>query len=88
MRDDDILAYKNPSKEAAKGVLTEILQDGAQHLLAEAIEAEVVAHLSHYSNDHLEDGRLPVARNGYLPERLVQTGIGDVTVCYCKSAKG
>lgn len=80
MSEDNILAYKNPSKEAGKDLLTEILRDGAQRLLASAIEAEVAAHLSDYSNDRLEDGRLSVVRNGYLPERLVQTGIGDVAV--------
>jgi len=80
MSENNILAYKNPSKEAGKDFLTEILRDGAQRLLAEAIEAEVAAHLSHYSNDRLEDGRLSVVRNGYLPERVVQTGIGDVAV--------
>ena len=30
--------------------------------------------------DHLDDGRQAVVRNGYLPERTVQTGIGDVSV--------
>ena len=80
MREDNILAYKNPSKEAAKDHLTEVLRDGAQRLLASAIEAEVAEHLSLYSNDRLEDGRRSVVRNGYLPERFVQTGIGDVAV--------
>ncbi len=28
----------------------------------------------------LEDGRAGVVRNGYLPEREIQTGIGPVTV--------
>ena len=80
MSEDNILAYKNPIKEAGKDHLTEILREGAQRLLASAIEAEVAAHLSLYSDDRLKDGRRSVVRNGYLPERLVQTGIGDVAV--------
>ena len=34
MSESNILAYKNPRKEAAKDHLTEILRDGAQRLLA------------------------------------------------------
>ncbi|AVZ81315.1 hypothetical protein DBV23_02815 [Edwardsiella ictaluri] len=29
---------------------------------------------------HLPDGRQAVVRNGYLPERTIQTGIGDVNI--------
>ena len=58
-------------------VLTEILRDGARRLLAEAIEAEVAAWIDAHA--HLKDdaGRRQVVRNGHLPERTIQTGIGD-----------
>ena len=36
--------------------------------------------LEQYADRTLEDGRRAVVRNGYLPERTVQTGIGDVEV--------
>ena len=60
--------------------LTEILQAGARKLLAQAIDAEVEAFLASY--EHLKDqnGRARIVRNGYLPERDIQTGIGPVTV--------
>jgi putative transposase len=61
-------------------VLTEILRDGARRMLAEAIEAEVVAWIDAHA--HLKDaaGRQQVVRNGHLPERTIQTGIGEIPV--------
>jgi putative transposase len=61
-------------------VLTEILRDGARRLLAEAIEAEVAAWIDAHA--HLKDdaGRRQVVRNGHLPERAIQTGIGEIDV--------
>ncbi len=60
--------------------LTEVLRDGAQRLLASAIEAEVEAHLAAHRDLKLPDGRQRVVRHGTLPEREVQTGIGAVKV--------
>jgi putative transposase len=61
-------------------VLTEILRDGARRLLAEAITAEVTAWIDAHA--HLKDqaGRRQVVRNGHLPERTLQTGIGPIAV--------
>jgi putative transposase len=61
-------------------VLTELLRSGARRLLAEAVEAEVAAWID--ARAHLKDeaGRRQVVRNGYLPEREIQTGLGDVEV--------
>ena len=64
----------------SQDVLTDILRAGAQRLLASAIEAEVTAWIDEHS--HLKDlaGRQQVVRNGHLPERTIQTGIGPVDV--------
>jgi putative transposase len=61
-------------------VLTDILRDGARRLLAEAIQAEVADWIDAHA--HLKDqaGRQQVVRNGHLPERTIQTGIGPVEV--------
>src|SRR3954462_1778654 len=61
-------------------VLTELLRDGARRLLAEAIETEVAAWIDAHA--HLKDaaGRQQVVRNGHLPERTIQTGIGEIEV--------
>ena len=60
--------------------LTEVLRQGAQRLLVQAIEAEEETLLSTYADARDEHGRQAVVRNGYLPERQVQTGIGAVPV--------
>jgi putative transposase len=65
---------------AAKDALTDILRDGARRLLAEAVEAEVADWIG--SHAHLKDeaGRRQVVRNGHLPGRTIQTGLGDLEV--------
>ena len=64
----------------SQDVLTEILRDGAKRLLAEAIQAEVADWIG--SHAHIKDvtGHRQVVRNGYLPERTIQTGLGDIQV--------
>src|SRR4051794_19313511 len=61
-------------------VLTDLLRVGAGRLLAEAVEAEVLAWIEAHA--HLKDdaGRRQVVRNGHLPGRAIQTGLGDVEV--------
>lgn len=57
-----------------------LLREGARELIAQAVQAELSAFLDAYGDRRLDDGRRAVVRNGYLPERRVQTGIGDVEV--------
>ena len=61
-------------------VLTDLLRDGARRMLAQAVEAEVAAYVA--AHEHLVDeaGRRQVVRNGHLPERTIQTGLGDIEV--------
>src|SRR5512147_144777 len=61
-------------------VLSDILRGGARRMLAQAVEAEVAAWIDAHA--HLKDdaGRQQVVRNGHLPERTIQTGIGNVEV--------
>ena len=63
-----------------KDVLTEVLRQGATHLLAQAIQAEVAAYLDARSDLRDEAGRQQVVRNGYLPQRTILTGVGPVEV--------
>src|SRR5947208_12076037 len=64
----------------SQDVLTDLLRDGARRLLAQAVEAEVAAWIDAHA--HLKDdaGRRQVVRNGHLPERAIQTGIGEIEV--------
>jgi transposase-like protein len=66
--------------ESSQDVLTEILRRGARNLLADAVEEEVDAYLRERAGLRDAAGRQLVVRNGYLPERTIQTGVGDVAV--------
>jgi hypothetical protein len=61
-------------------ILTEVLRDGAKRLLTEAIQAEVAGWIK--SHSHIKDlaGHRQVVRNGYLPERTIQTDLGDIQI--------
>jgi putative transposase len=61
-------------------VLTGILRDGARRLLAQAIEAEVAGYIERNAAVRDDQGHRMVVRNGHLPEREIQTGIGSVKV--------
>jgi len=60
--------------------LTELLRNGARDLIRQAVEAELNTMLSEHEHLKLTDGRQALVRNGYLPERRIQTGIGDVAI--------
>jgi len=47
--------------------------------LADALEAEVQSLLDQH-RDERHDGRQAVTRNGYLPAREVETGVGSIPV--------
>jgi putative transposase len=64
----------------AQDVLTDVLRQGAQQLLAQAIEAEVADWIDRHRDCRDPAGRRQVVRNGHLPERTITTGVGPVTV--------
>lgn len=79
MTDSTLRALSQPEPQVAD-LLHELLRQGARDLIAKAVEAELATFLAQYADHRLDDGRQAVVRNGYLPERTVQTGIGDVSV--------
>ncbi len=72
-------ALSQPEPDVADP-LHQLLREGARDLIAKAVEAEMASFLAQYDDERLEDGRKAVVRNGYLPKRTVQTGIGDVDI--------
>lgn len=60
--------------------LTEILRVGARALISQAVELELSNLLDVHRDKKLIDGRQAIVRNGYLPARTLQTGIGDVDI--------
>ena len=67
-------------RESTKDALTEVLRSGAQKLLLAAVEEELENFLKGHSSLRLSDGRLAVVRNGRLPARTIQSGIGNIEV--------
>jgi putative transposase len=76
MKKDTILGVKNPE---SVDVVTQLIRDNARRIIAEAIEIELETFLESVS-EQLADGRSRIVRNGYLPERSLMTGVGQVTV--------
>jgi putative transposase len=76
----------NDSREAGQkpggveDMLTEMLRQGAQDLICQAVEAELGELLAQYAGQRDGKGRSAVVRNGYLPTREVLTGVGPVSV--------
>ena len=76
MERNNAVGYK---KVTGKDMLNEVLHAGACRMLASAIEAEVQDFVRHHTQD-TPQGPRQLVRNGYLPQRSVQTGIGPVPV--------
>ena len=60
--------------------LTDLIRNGAQQLLAQALKVEVADLLATYADQRDEQGHARVVRSGHHPKREIQTGIGPVTV--------
>ena len=67
-------------RETIEDPVTELLRVGAQKLIRHAVEAELKELLTEHGDRRTETGNAGVVRNGYLPERELQTGLGPVTV--------
>ena len=76
MDNHNVVAIQTPSTDT----LTQVLREGAQRLLAQAIQAEVEEFLECHADRRTEDGRAGVTRSGHQPARELQTGIGPVRV--------
>jgi putative transposase len=78
MKKDTVVELRRPAQ--AEDLLSTMLRDGAQRLVAQAVRAEFEEFLGRFSGERFEDGRAVVVRNGFQPEREVLTGLGSVSV--------
>lgn len=76
----DVTENCSVKPDTDKDPLTTLLRKGAKDLINQAVEAALELWLEKHKDIVLSDGRNAVVRNSYLPERTIQTGIGDVTV--------
>lgn len=79
MSKDNVITFKNPSEKAIDPLMT-ILREGAQQLLAQALETEITLFKAAYEELRLADNSPQIVRNGTLPTRSLQTGIGSINV--------
>ena len=75
-----IIDLQTRAANESKSALDLLVRDGAQRMLQEAVELEVVEHLSALRHLKDEAGRQVVVRNGHLPERQIVTGAGQLTI--------
>jgi putative transposase len=78
MKDDNVISLEKPVEN--EDSLTGMLRQGAQELISKAVQAELDVFLSQYEDLTDAEGRKSVVRNGYLPEREIMTGIGEVAI--------
>ena len=79
MKETNVISFPNP-QESFEDSLLSVLRQGAQDLLGKAIELEVKNLLEKFSDLKDSKGAPQVVRNGYLPERFIQTGVGPVQI--------
>ena len=82
MREDNVVEI--PGREGNSDPLTELLRSGARDLIQRAVESELAEYLEQYSGHRTAEDNAGVVRNGYLPERQLQTGLGPVPWPYLK----
>ena len=78
MKKDTVVELRRPAQ--GQDLLSTMLREGAQRLVAQAVQAEFDDFLARVAGARLEDGRAAVVRNGFQPEREILTGLGAVSV--------
>lgn len=79
MKKSNVVRMDRP-EAGPKDLLTEIARDGARRMLATALEIEVESFIDSHEDSKDGDVRRRFVRNGHLPKREVQTGIGAIEV--------
>jgi len=67
-------------RDESRDPLTDMLRAGAQQLIQQAVEAELQELMSLHAQSRTQAGTAGVVRNGYLPQRELQTSLGPVPV--------
>lgn len=72
--------FAESTQEPFSSALEQVIREGARRLLQEAVELEVADYISQHSGDRDANGHRLVTRNGHLPQKALQTGIGPIEV--------
>lgn len=68
------------SNDDFKDALNSVLREGARDLLARAVSAELALFLEAHADKYDANGHKTIVRNGYLPKRQLQTGLGAIEI--------
>ena len=79
MSESNLHALSQP-ETATNDPLHDLIRQGARDLIARAVETELEGLLKQYADVTTPDGRQALVRNGHLPKRTIQSGVGDVDV--------
>jgi len=80
MVEDNVIGLTDPAtNNGFTDTLTEIARKGATEMLKIALQAEIDCFIEQ-NQSRQANGNQRLVKNGYLPERIVQTGIGDIPV--------
>jgi len=79
MKNDNVFEIKKP-EAFVDDQITQIIRQGARKLLAQALEAEIELFINQYAELKDQSGKQRIVKNGYRPEREIQSGIGPVPV--------
>ena len=77
MNKDTVVQLRQPE---GQDLLSMMLREGAQRLIAEALQIEFDEYLAQFAERRDDQGRAAVVRNGYQPRRELLTGLGAVGV--------
>ncbi|HZL44474.1 MAG TPA: transposase, partial [Verrucomicrobiae bacterium] len=80
MEQKNVVSLEKQVEVSSRSALDELLRQGAQRMLQSAIEAEVHTYVEECQGSVSQNGRRLVVRNGRLPERPLQTGLGPVRI--------
>ncbi len=78
MKNDNILMLENRAN--SQDPLTELLRSGAIQLLMQAVEIKFQEYLTGYACLKTPEGTAGMVHDGYLTERVLQTGFSPVAV--------
>lgn len=78
----NVVRFETQASAVAEGrtSLEELLRQGAQRMLQQAIENEVEEFVAAHSSCRIDENRQAVVRNGCLPPRTILTGLGPLAV--------
>src|SRR5438034_9035764 len=80
MEQKNVVSLEKQVEVSGRSAWDELWRQGAQRMLQAAIEAEVSSYVEEHQGSVSEKGRRLVVRNGRLPGRPLQTGLGPVRV--------